>query len=211
MLVLRPNCECCDKDLPPQSTEAVICSFECTFCAHCASTVLNATCPNCAGNFVPRPIRPAAALVNNPASTERVLKAHRRVGKAAEQSITEANITGPSITEPNIIEEGIVEHTVAFYLRYVIDPNKLVEFEHYAKLWIPLVNQFGGNHLGYFLPSEGANNIALAIFSFPSLGAYEIYRCKAAKDNRCIAAFEYAQATRCIVSYERSFLLPVFS
>jgi len=168
--------------------------------------VLNATCPNCAGNFVPRPIRPAPALVNNPASTERVLKAHHRVNNAAEQNITE-----PSITEPSIIEEDIVEHTVACYLRYVINPNKLAEFEHYAKLWIPLVNQFGGNHLGYFLPSEGANNIALAIFSFPSLAAYETYRCNAAKDNECIAAFEYAQTTGCIVSYERSFLRPVFS
>jgi uncharacterized protein len=74
MLELRPNCECCDKDLPPESTEAVICTFECTFCFECAESVLNHICPNCSGNFVPRPIRPVAALKNNPASITRVLK-----------------------------------------------------------------------------------------------------------------------------------------
>ncbi|MCP5148830.1 MAG: DUF1272 domain-containing protein [Pseudomonadales bacterium] len=74
MLELRPNCECCDKDLPPDSTEAMICSFECTFCRACADAALNGTCPNCGGNLVARPIRPAASLATNPASTERVLK-----------------------------------------------------------------------------------------------------------------------------------------
>ncbi|MDO6446846.1 DUF1272 domain-containing protein [Colwellia sp. 1_MG-2023] len=73
MLELRPNCECCDKDLPPESTEAHICTFECTFCTHCVEGVLNNQCPNCRGNFVPRPIRPKAALKRNPASTQRVL------------------------------------------------------------------------------------------------------------------------------------------
>jgi uncharacterized protein len=71
-LDLRPNCECCDKDLPPHSTEAMICSFECTWCRDCVENVLHGTCPNCGGNLVPRPIRPAAKLVNNPASTIRV-------------------------------------------------------------------------------------------------------------------------------------------
>lgn len=75
MLELRPNCECCDRDLPPESTEAVVCTFECTFCQSCASGVLNNQCPNCGGNFVPRPIRPAAKLEKFPASTRRVLKA----------------------------------------------------------------------------------------------------------------------------------------
>ncbi len=65
---------------------------------------------------------------------------------------------------------------VTCYLRYLIDPFKLEEFEHYGKLWIPLVEKFGGKHHGYFLPSEGANNIALAMFTFPSLAAYEEYR-----------------------------------
>ncbi|MBR0565597.1 DUF1272 domain-containing protein [Azoarcus sp. L1K30] len=68
MLELRPGCECCDKDLPPDSTEARICSFECTFCASCADTVLGGTCPNCGGELVARPRRPA----NNPPSTTRI-------------------------------------------------------------------------------------------------------------------------------------------
>ncbi|WP_083198430.1 DUF1272 domain-containing protein [Pararhizobium polonicum] len=74
MLQLRPNCECCDKDLPPGSLEAMICSFECTFCTQCASKVLDGHCPNCAGELVRRPVRPAAKLQTFPASTERVLK-----------------------------------------------------------------------------------------------------------------------------------------
>jgi hypothetical protein len=76
MLTLRPNCECCDRDLPPDSAEARICSFECTFCAACAETRLGGRCPNCGGNLVERPIRPAAALARFPASTERVVKPH---------------------------------------------------------------------------------------------------------------------------------------
>ena len=74
MLQLRPNCECCDRDLPNESTEARICTFECTFCADCAETRLHNTCPNCGGELVRRPRRPAAALARHPASTERVLK-----------------------------------------------------------------------------------------------------------------------------------------
>jgi uncharacterized protein len=72
-LDLRPNCECCDKDLPPESIEAMICSFECTFCTDCVDTVLNHICPNCGGNFSPRPVRPHEKLANNPPSTLRIL------------------------------------------------------------------------------------------------------------------------------------------
>ena len=74
MLQLRPNCECCDKDLPPESTNARICSFECTFCTDCATTTLAGICPNCDGELVARPRRPLAKLAENPASTQRVLK-----------------------------------------------------------------------------------------------------------------------------------------
>ncbi|MDE2516749.1 MAG: DUF1272 domain-containing protein [Rhodospirillales bacterium] len=74
MLDLRPNCECCDADLPPDSTEARICTFECTFCARCAETVLGGICPNCRGNLLARPTRPAAMLARHPASSRRVLK-----------------------------------------------------------------------------------------------------------------------------------------
>ena len=74
MLQLRPNCECCNRDLPPESNDAVICSFECTFCVACASTKLNGKCPNCGGELVARPRRPAAKLVKFPGSTDRVFK-----------------------------------------------------------------------------------------------------------------------------------------
>jgi len=74
MLQLRPCCECCATDLPADSDQARICSFECTFCAHCASTVLQSVCPNCGGELVARPRRPAAKLGRYPASTERVVK-----------------------------------------------------------------------------------------------------------------------------------------
>jgi hypothetical protein len=74
MLELRPNCECCDRDLPPASAEARICSYECTFCAACAETVLKGICPNCGGQLVPRPIRPPPLLVRDPASITRVHK-----------------------------------------------------------------------------------------------------------------------------------------
>lgn len=74
MLELRPNCECCNKDLPPDSTEAVMCTFECTFCITCAKTILNNKCPNCNGNLVNRPIRPLSMLEKYPASIKRVIK-----------------------------------------------------------------------------------------------------------------------------------------
>ncbi len=78
MLQLRPNCEYCDKDLPPDATDARICSYECTFCARCVETVLFNVCPNCGGGFAPRPIRPATerrsgvCVGRQPASTQRV-------------------------------------------------------------------------------------------------------------------------------------------
>ncbi len=76
MLELKPNCECCDRDLAPDSPDARICTFECTFCADCVEQRLGGRCPNCGGNFAARPIRPAALLVKYPASTERVTKPH---------------------------------------------------------------------------------------------------------------------------------------
>jgi hypothetical protein len=99
---------------------------------------------------------------------------------------------------------------VTCYLRYLIDPYKLAEFEKYGKMWITLVNKLGGLHHGYFLPYEGANNIAIALFSFPSLASYEEYRAKIAQDPECQEAFKYAEETRCIISHERSFMKPVF-
>ncbi|MFZ6049523.1 DUF1272 domain-containing protein [Pseudomonas sp. CR3202] len=74
MLELRPNCECCDNDLPPDSADALICSFECTFCRSCADQRLHGRCPNCGGELVRRPIRPAKRLASHPASSQRVVK-----------------------------------------------------------------------------------------------------------------------------------------
>ena len=76
MLELRPNCECCDRDLPPASAKARICTFECTFCAACAEGTFKGVCPNCGGELLRRPVRPAGLLANYPPSTERVTKAH---------------------------------------------------------------------------------------------------------------------------------------
>ncbi|MGE0044687.1 MAG: DUF1272 domain-containing protein [Hyphomonadaceae bacterium] len=76
MLALRPNCECCDRDLAADA-DARICSFECTFCPDCASQKFAGRCPNCGGELVKRPVRPQAALARFPASTERVTKAHK--------------------------------------------------------------------------------------------------------------------------------------
>ena len=74
MLKLKPNCECCNRDLPPDASDAMMCSFECTFCSSCAAGVLQGRCPNCGGELVRRPIRPAGKLAKYPASTERVYK-----------------------------------------------------------------------------------------------------------------------------------------
>jgi uncharacterized protein len=89
MLQLRPNCEYCDKDLPPEATDARICAYECTFCAGCVEQVLQNVCPNCGGGFVPRPIRPATewragvSRGKQPPSTNRVHLKWDRAGLAA--------------------------------------------------------------------------------------------------------------------------------
>jgi hypothetical protein len=82
MLQLRPNCECCDRDLAPDSRDAMICTFECTFCADCAQMRFQGACPNCGGELVRRPIRPAGKLEKYPASRERVTKPHPKCAAA---------------------------------------------------------------------------------------------------------------------------------
>ncbi len=72
MLEIRPNCEHCNKSLSNTSTEAMICSFECTYCRKCAITIFENVCPSCAGNFVPRPIRPSKMVEKYPVSTTKV-------------------------------------------------------------------------------------------------------------------------------------------
>ena len=76
-MLLKPNCECCDADLPPEQSGAVVCSFECTFCETCAEQLLGYRCPNCGGELLPRPRRAADKLTQRPASSERVLKEHK--------------------------------------------------------------------------------------------------------------------------------------
>lgn len=100
---------------------------------------------------------------------------------------------------------------ITCHLKYIIDPYKIAEFEEYARLWIGLVNRLGGTHHGYFLPSEGANNVAICLFSFPSFAAYEEYRRRMAADPDCQAVLEVEKRNRSIVSYERSFMRPVLS
>ncbi len=100
---------------------------------------------------------------------------------------------------------------ITCFVRYVLDPHKLEAFEEYARLWIPIVNRMGGAHHGYFLPDEGANNIAVALFSFPSLAAYENYRIRVRNDPECIAAFGLDKHNRSIISYERTFMRPITS
>lgn len=99
---------------------------------------------------------------------------------------------------------------ITCHLRYVVDPHQLAAFEAYGKLWIRLVEKFGGKHHGYFMPSEGTSNVALAMFSFPSLAAYEDYRTRSFADPECQAAIAMNEGDRFIISYERSFFRPVF-
>lgn len=74
MLEIRPNCEHCNTDLDAASKQAMICTYECTFCISCVTDLLKGVCPNCGGNFSPRPIRPASQLIKHPASSKRVFK-----------------------------------------------------------------------------------------------------------------------------------------
>ena len=99
---------------------------------------------------------------------------------------------------------------VTCHLKYVIDPLQLSAFEEYGRRWIKLVNRFGGRHHGYFMPSEGASNIAYALFTFPGLAEYETYRKNSFADDECKAALQLAAETKCILHYERTFLRPLF-
>jgi hypothetical protein len=94
-------------------------------------------------------------------------------------------------------------------VEYTIDPGQVPAFEQFARAWIGLVNKHGGQHHGYFLPSEGASDRALALFSFPSLAAYEIYRQRFGVDPEFIAADRIRDESGCVLRYERSFMRPL--
>ena len=92
---------------------------------------------------------------------------------------------------------------------YTIDPAKLDAFERFARAWIRLVSKHGGQHHGYFLPAEGASDRALALFSFPSLAAYETYRSRFGVDPEFVVADKIRDDSGCVLRFERTFMRPV--
>src|SRR5207247_1880092 len=96
--------------------------------------------------------------------------------------------------------------TITVFIRYQLDPFKRAQFEQYSKNWLTIIPKCGGDLLGYFMPHEGTNNIALALISFESLAAYEAYRARLKADPDGLANFEFAQRERFILSEERTFL-----
>lgn len=99
---------------------------------------------------------------------------------------------------------------ITCYIRYVLDPYKLAEFEQYCRLVIRAIETHGGRHHGHFLPHEGPNNIAVTLFSFESLAEYERYRNAVRNDESALEAWRLAEESRCVVSFERSFMRPLF-
>jgi hypothetical protein len=94
-------------------------------------------------------------------------------------------------------------------VEYVIDPAKIEAFERFARRWMELVDRHGGTHHGYFLPGEGASDKAMALFSFPSLAAYETYRQRFGSDPDFVAADRIREESGCVLRYERSFMRPL--
>lgn len=92
---------------------------------------------------------------------------------------------------------------------YVIDPSKIEAFETFGRRWIELVERHGGRHHGYFLPSEGASDRALALFSFPSLAAYEEYRTNFGVDPDFVEIDRFRDESGCVIRYDRTFMRPV--
>lgn len=98
---------------------------------------------------------------------------------------------------------------VTVVVEYVVDPAKIAAFEEFARRWIELVNRHGGTHHGYFLPSEGASDRALALFSFPGLAEYERYRSLFGVDPDFVAADRIRDESGCVLRYDRSFFRPL--
>jgi NIPSNAP len=94
---------------------------------------------------------------------------------------------------------------------YTIDAAKIEEFERFARRWVELVNRHGGTHHGYYLPAEGASDKALALFSFPSLAAYESYRGLFGNDPDFVAADRIRDESGCVLRYERTFMRPLLT
>jgi hypothetical protein len=113
---------------------------------------------------------------------------------------------------------------ITCFLRYTINPEKLAEFEHYARVWMRLIEKYSGTHHGYFVPGDdppsaafsfpgigepGPANIAVALFSFPDVEAYETYRREVATDPECLAVTRHFEHSKCFTKYERTFMKPV--
>ena len=98
---------------------------------------------------------------------------------------------------------------ITCHLRYEIDPAQVDAFERFARAWMLLVDRHGGTHHGYFLPSEGASDIAYALFSFPSLADYERYRQRFGVDPEFVEADRIRDESGCVRRYERTFLRPL--
>jgi antibiotic biosynthesis monooxygenase (ABM) superfamily enzyme len=99
---------------------------------------------------------------------------------------------------------------ITCYLRYEIDPDNVAAFEAYAKAWIALIPRFGGTHHGVFLPGEGPSDVAMVLFSFPSLSAYEAYKIACRKDPDCIETWAFARKSGFMKRYDRLFFRPEF-
>jgi hypothetical protein len=98
---------------------------------------------------------------------------------------------------------------VTVFIRYQIDPFKRAMFETYARRWLTIIPKCGGHLLGYWMPHEGTNNIAFALFSFENLAAYEMYRARLRADDEGMANFNFAEQNKFILAEERSFLRKV--
>jgi len=99
--------------------------------------------------------------------------------------------------------------TITVFIRYQLDPFKRDEFEEYARRWLSIIPECGGDVVGYWMPHEGTNNIAYGLISFESLAAYEAYRGRLRSDPAGVANFRFAEEERCILAEERSFLRQV--
>jgi hypothetical protein len=102
-----------------------------------------------------------------------------------------------------------LQSVITCVVEYVIDPAKIDAFERFARRWMELVNLHGGTHHGYFLPAEGASDKALALFSFPSLTAYEQYRALFGTDPEFVAADQIRDESGCVLRYQRTFMRPL--
>jgi NIPSNAP protein len=99
--------------------------------------------------------------------------------------------------------------SVTVFIRYQIDPFKRTLFEAYAKRWLTIIPKCGGDLIGYWMPHEGTNNVAIALIAFESLAAYETYRARLRADAAGAANFDFAEENRLILAEERTFLRQV--